>query len=105
MQCSLCPFGRICLRWGRAISLHLDRAEIACALECLTEVLDCSGCAFALGQGPFCASHTADGYYYLVCRERVTLRLSEDEARSLQNILSSAQNVLAQSSAMAAQIM
>lgn len=108
MQCSVCPFGHVCLRWGRSVSLHLDRAELACALECLTEVLDGpdgSGSGFSLGPGSFCASHATDGFYYLVCRERVTLRLSENEARGLRNVLTSAQNMLEQSQSRTQQIM
>jgi hypothetical protein len=105
MQCSVCPFGHVCLRWGRSVSLHLDRAELSCALECLTEVLDGTGRGFSLGPGSFCASHATDGFYYLVCRERVTLRLSENEARGLQNVLTSARTVLDQSHKPAQQIM
>lgn len=96
MQCSVCPFGHVCLRWGRAVSLHLDRAELASALECLTEVLDSPCCGFSLGPGAFCASHATDGFYYLVCREQVTLRLSENEARGLHHVLTSARNMLDQ---------
>ena len=92
MQCSVCPFGHVCLRWGRSVSLHLDRTELTCALECLTEVLDGTGRGFSLGPGSFCASHATDGFYYLVCRERVTLRLSENEARGLRSVLTSARN-------------
>jgi len=105
MQCSVCPFGHVCLRWGRSVSLHLDRAELDCALECLTEVLDGSGSGFSLGPGSFCASHATDGFYYLVCRERVTLRLSENEARGLRSVLTSAQNMLDQSQSRPQQIM
>jgi hypothetical protein len=105
MQCSVCPFGHVCLRWGRSVSLHLDRAELTCALECLTEVLDGTGRGFSLGPGSFCASHATDGFYYLVCRERVTLRLSENEARGLRNVLTSARTVLDQSQTPVQQIM
>jgi|GEM_PF-4886179 hypothetical protein len=105
MQCSVCPFGHVCLRWGRSVSLHLDRAELSCALECLKEVLEKPRCGFSLGPGSFCASHAADGFYYLVCRERVTLRLSEMEARNMHTVLSSARNMIDQSQATAQQIM
>jgi hypothetical protein len=105
MQCSVCPFGHVCLRWGRSVSLHLDRIELACALECLAEVLDGSSSGFSPGTGPFCASHAADGFYYLACRERVTLRLSENEARGLRHVLTSARNVLEQSQTTPPQIM
>jgi hypothetical protein len=105
MQCSVCPFGHVCLRWGRSVSLHLDRTELACALECLAEVLDGSSSGFSPGTGPFCASHAADGFYYLACRERVTLRLSENEARGLRHVLTSARNVLEQSQTTPQQIM
>ncbi len=105
MQCSVCPFGHVCLRWGRSVSLHLDRTELTCALECLTEVLDGTGRAFSLGPGSFCASHATDGFYYLACRERVTLRLSENEARGLRSVLSSARNVLEHSQITPRQIM
>lgn len=107
MQCSVCPFGHVCLRWGHSVSLHLDRTELACALECLAEVLDDdgSGSGFSLGPGSFCASHATDGFYYLVCRERVTLRLSENEARGLRNVLTSARNMLEQSQSRPQQIM
>ena len=105
MQCSVCPFGHVCLRWGRSVSLHLDRAELACALECLTEVLDGTGRRFSMGPGAFCASHAEDGFYYLACRERVTLRLSENEALGLRNVLTSARNVLEHSQSTVQQIM
>jgi hypothetical protein len=105
MQCSVCPFGHVCLRWGRSVSLHLDRTELTCALECLTEVLDGTGRGFSLGPGSFCASHATDGFYYLVCRERVTLRLSENEARGLRSVLTSARTVLDQSQTAPQQIM
>jgi len=97
MQCSVCPFGHICLRWGRSVSLHLDRAELACALECLTDVLDGGGRGFSLGPGSFCASHATDGFYYVVCREQVTLRLSENEAQGLRNVLNTTLKTLEQS--------
>jgi hypothetical protein len=87
------------------VSLHLDRAELACALECLTEVLDGTSRGFSLGPGSFCASHATDGFYYLVCWERVTLRLSENEARGLRNVLTSARTVLDQSQKPVQQIM
>ena len=105
MQCSVCPFGHVCLRWGRSVSLHLDRAELVCALECLTDVLDGSGSGFSLGPGSFCASHATDGFYYLVCREQVTLRLSENEAQGLRNVLNTARKTLEQSQSPAQQIM
>ena len=105
MQCSVCPFGHICLRWGRLVSLHLDRAEVASALKCLAEVLGGPCCGFSLGPGAFCASHAADGFYYLVCGERVTLPLSENEARNMHTVLTSARNMLDQSQAATQQIM
>jgi hypothetical protein len=105
MQCSVCPFGHVCLRWGRSVSLHLDRAELACALECLTNVLDGVGSGFSLVPGSFCASHATDGFYYLVCREQVTLRLSENEAHGLRNVLITARKALDQSQSPVQQIM
>ena len=105
MQCSVCPFGHVCLRWGRSVSLHLDQAELACALECLTDVLDGGGSGFSLGPGSFCASHATDGFYYLVCREQVTLRLSENEAHGLRNILITARKTLDRSQSPVQQIM
>jgi hypothetical protein len=105
MQCSVCPFGHVCLRWGRSVTLHLDRAELSCALECLTNVLDHKSNGFSLGPGSFCASHATDGFYYLVCRERVTLQLSENEAHGLRNVLSTARKTLDQSQSPIQQIM
>jgi hypothetical protein len=106
MQCSVCPFGHVCLRWGQSVKLHLDRTELTCALECLTDVLDHKGSGFSLGSGSFCASHATDGFYYLVCRERVTtLRLSENEAHGLRNVLSTARKALDQSQSPTQQIM
>jgi hypothetical protein len=52
-------------------------------MECLKDVLQGPSCGFCLGDGPFCASRAQDGYYYLLCKDSVVLRLSEDEARSL----------------------
>ena len=85
MQCSICPFGHVCLRLGRALTLHLDRSELGSATECLGNVLGHSCCRFSLGEGPFCASRAADGFYYLVCRDSVILRLSETEATTLHS--------------------
>jgi hypothetical protein len=58
----------------------------------LLRLLFLEGNALSGGQRSFWASRAADGYYYLVCRERVTLRLSENETRGLHNILSYAQH-------------
>jgi hypothetical protein len=74
--------------------LHLNRADVGCALDCLREVLERPVCGLSLGDGPFCASYAKDGYYYLLCRENIVLRLSEEEARKLQSELTTANEAL-----------
>jgi hypothetical protein len=94
IRCSFCQCGCVSLRWRQALLLHLDRADVGCALDCLRDVLQRPACGLALGDGPFCASYAKDGYYYLLCRENIVLRLSEEEARKLQSELSSANEAL-----------
>jgi len=96
IQCSICPFGHVCLRFGRACTLHFDRGELAFATECLGDVLKRSCNGFSLGDGAFCASRAADGFYYLVCRDNVILHLSEKEAGALHTQFSAACAVLDQ---------
>jgi hypothetical protein len=79
--------------------LHFDHGEVTCALDCLRDVLNGSAGGFSLGEGAFSACRAADGYYYLLCQSHVVLRLSQEEARTLQSELSSARDVLQQSTA------
>jgi hypothetical protein len=74
--------------------MHLDRSEISCALECLGDMLEQSGCGFSLGAGSFSACRAADGYCYLLCKENVILRLSQEEAGTLRSELAAAQAAL-----------
>jgi hypothetical protein len=94
IRCVSCPCGHVCLRWHKSLLLHFDRGEVSCALECLRDVLKGQGCGFSLGQGAFSACRAADGYYYLLCQSHVVLRLSEEEACTLQTELSSARAAL-----------
>ena len=96
IRCVSCPCGHVCLRWHKSLMLHFDRGEVSCALECLRDVLKGKGCGFSLGQGEFSACRAADGFYYLLCQSHVVLRLSEEEACTLQTELSSARAALEQ---------
>jgi hypothetical protein len=93
-QCFFCPSGCVCLRWRRTLLLHFTRSELTHALDCLKDVLKRPSCAFSLGEGAFCACHAADGQYYVLCQDRVVLRLSADDARGLLGELASAHAAL-----------
>ncbi|HTR64649.1 MAG TPA: hypothetical protein VMH85_02670 [Terriglobales bacterium] len=105
IQCSLCPCGHVCLRWRRSLLLHLDDGEIVCALDCLREVLSQDEAGLSLGAGSFSACRAADGFYYLLCQDHIVLRLSQDEACTLQAELATAHATLGKASSGAAQIM
>ena len=92
IRCFACPCGCVCLRWHGTLLLHFDAHQLACAVNCLEEVLRQPSCAFSLGEGTFCACRAADGHYYLACQERIVLRLSEDDARELHFELASARS-------------
>jgi hypothetical protein len=94
--CSVCPGRSVCLEWRRSLSLRLDYEDILGALECLEDVLDKPAWRFSLGGNDFCACHAGNGSFYLVCREHVVLRLSEDEARLLRCELAGARDALDQ---------
>lgn len=96
LRCSVCPGRSVCLEWRRSLSLRLDYEDILGALECLEDVLDKPAWRFSLGGNDFCACHAEDGSFYLVCREYVVLRLSEDEARLLRCELAGARDALDQ---------
>ncbi len=96
LRCSVCPGRSVCLEWRRRLSLRLDYDDVLGALDCLDDVLDKPAWKFSLARDYFCAYRTGDGSYYLVCREDVVLRLSEDEARLLRCELASARDVLDQ---------
>jgi|HubBroStandDraft_1064217.scaffolds.fasta_scaffold54212_3 hypothetical protein len=96
LRCSVCPGRSICLEWHRSLSLRLEYDEIVAALECLDDVLEKSAWRFSLGRDYFCALQTGDGSFYLVCREYVVLRLSEDETRLLRRELAGARDALDQ---------
>lgn len=88
-ECLSCQNGCICLRWHRTVLLPLSTTDVGCALECLEEVLQRPSCSFWLGAESFFASHGRDGHYYLLCKDRVVLRLSADDARGLCRALAS----------------
>jgi hypothetical protein len=88
-QCFFCPNGCVCLRWHRTLLLHFSRDDVSRALECLEDLLKQPTGAFVLGGGPFCACRAADGFCYLVCQDRVVLRLSAENARDLYSELAS----------------
>jgi hypothetical protein len=90
IRCFFCPCGCVCLRWRQGLLMHFDRGELGHALDCLGDVLQRPACGFSLGESPFCACYARDGHYYLLCRDQVVLRLSEEEARSLHSELASA---------------
>jgi hypothetical protein len=86
--------------WHRTLLLHFNRDEVSRALECLEDILKQPTGAFVLGGGPFCACRAADGFCYLVCQDRVVLRLSADDAHSLHATLASAGAGLEQTEAL-----
>lgn len=96
IRCVYCPCGHVCLRWHRSLLLHFDRGEVSCALDCLRDVLTGKGCGLSLADSAFSACRAADGFYYLLCQNHVVLRLSEEEACTLQTELSSARAALEQ---------
>lgn len=102
IHCSFCPCGHVCLRWRKSLLLHFDQDEVSCALDCLRDVLNGTSGGFSLGEGAFSACRAADGFYYLLCQSYVVLRLSQDEACTLQTELSSARAVLQRSAGPAA---
>lgn len=88
-ECFVCPRGCVCLRWHRTLLLHFGRGDVPQALECLEDVLRQPSGSPCLGAGPFCACRAADGFCYLVCQNRVVLRLSTEDAHSLHTTLAS----------------
>ncbi len=88
-QCFLCPNGGVCLRWYRTLLLHFSREDVSRVLECLQDIVKEPSASFCLGAGPFCACRAADGFCYLVCQDRVVLRLSTEDAHSLHATLAS----------------
>lgn len=88
-QCFLCPNGCVCLRWHQTVLLHFGREDVSRALECLEDILRQPTTSFCLGAGPFCACRAADGFCYLVCQDRVILRLSTEDAHCLHDTLAS----------------
>lgn len=90
IRCSFCPCGHVCLRWRRALALHFDQGEVSCALNCLREVLQSQTSGVSQEAGSFSACRATDGFYYLLCQNNVMLRLSEEEAVSLQSELATA---------------
>ena len=88
-ECFSCPNGCICLRWCRTLLLHFGQEDLPRILECLEDILKQPSASFCLGAGCYCACRTADGFCYLVCHDRVVLRLSEEDAHSLHATLAS----------------
>jgi hypothetical protein len=105
IQCFSSPCGCVCLRWRHALLLHFDRAELSSAMDCLKDVLERPSCSFCLGDAAFGASLAGDGYYYLLCKDSVVLRLSEDEARGLHAELAAVSAALDQEDSPAPMIM
>lgn len=96
-ECSLCPNGKVCLRWREMLLLHFGEGDLSGALQCLENILGQPSCAFSLGSETFCACRAADDHLYLVCQDRVVLRLVEEEARNLHTVLTSARAELEKS--------
>lgn len=88
-QCFPCSNGCVCLRWHRTLLLHFGREDVPRVLECLKDLLRQPSASFYLGDGPFCACRAEDGFCYLVCQDRVVLRLSDEDAHSLHSTLAS----------------
>jgi hypothetical protein len=88
-QCFLCPNGCVSLRWRRTLLLHFGSEDVPRVLECLEDLLKQPSATFYLGAGPFCACRADDGFCYLVCQDRVVLRLSDEDAHSLHSTLAS----------------
>ena len=86
-QCFLCPNGCVCLRWHQTLLLHFSREDVARILGCLEDIVKQPSTSFCFGEGPYCACRAGDGFCYLVCRDRVVLRLSNEEAEGLQSTL------------------
>lgn len=86
-QCLLCPNGSVCLRWHQTLLLHFGREDVVRILDCLEDILKQPSASFCLGDGPYCACRAGDGFCYLVCQDRVVLRLSNEEAEGLQSTL------------------
>ncbi len=105
VRCFRCGCGCVCLQWHRSLVLHLDYGDLVRAMECLEDVLSEPPFGFSLGRDSFSACHCGDGWYYLLCRDRVVLRLSEDEARSLRGQLVAARAALEQDSTVPSRIM
>lgn len=87
LQCFFCPNGCVCLRWHRTLLLHFGRDDVSRAVECLEDIRKEPTAAFVLGGGPFCGCRTADGFCYLLCRDRIVLRLSVEDVHSLHATL------------------
>lgn len=94
IRCFRCGCGSVCLQWHQNLLLHFNYADLVRATECLEGVLSEPPFGFSLGTDSFCACHGGDGWYYLLCRDRVVLRLSEDEARSLRDELAAGRTAL-----------
>ena len=105
ISCSSCPCGSVCVRWCNFLVLHLDYVEITSAIQCLQDVLTHATQAFCLGENSFCACHTADGRNYLLCHDRVVIRMSESEAQDLCARLCQSRDAIQQRFATPAQVM
>jgi hypothetical protein len=89
IHCGLAAEGSICLCWRRFLTLQLNYQDVVEALACLDDLFEQPTWSFSLGGDGFCAFLAQDGFYYLLCHERIVLRLSEQEARCLRCQLAS----------------
>ena len=105
ISCSSCPCGSVCVRWRNFLVLHMDYGDVTSAIQCLQDVLTRSSQAFCLGEDNFCACHTADGRYFLLCHDRVVIRMSETEAEDLCARLCESRRAMEQRFSNPAQVM
>ena len=94
IHCVLQPDGSVRLQWDDSLSLHLEYGDLVRALECLEDVLKRPAYGFSLAGNSFCAFHSGDGSYYLLCGDHVVLRFSEYEAHNLRYELEAARTAL-----------
>lgn len=98
MNCSVCACGCVWLRWQGSLLLRFGTESLEHALECLDDILRQAAPAFSLGSGSFCACYGNDGQYYLLCSDRVSLRLSRQEAEELYwNLAAARATIMGQS--------
>jgi hypothetical protein len=105
ISCSSCPCGSVCVRWRNFLVLHMDYAEVLSAIRCLEDVLAQSAQGFSLGENTFCGCRAADGRYYLLCHDRVVIRMNESEAKELRERLCESRHAMEKRTSIPTQVM